>query len=216
MHELGDSAAKGERGGGDGAAVRAAGLGRRPPDPGRARALAEAVLEHVLNHGREGLSLRSVAEALSVSTFSLTAHFGSRHGMIDAVIDILIERQYARVQSAMTAAGDQGAGASLRAVWQTCVENIHEDRLLIDVCTDRNGGAAVRRRLVDPWVQGTIAQLVARGWPPVVAETEATLVTACFSGLELDLITTGDLPRVCRAAELMAATFDARWAAPPD
>lgn len=220
MHQQGEVEAEveveGSRGGGLPARRAAPGaVGRRAPDPARRRALAEAVLEHVLQHGREELSLRSVAAALSVSTFSLTAHFGTREGMINAVLDLLVQRQSARVQAGMLAAADGGPGAALRSVWAVCVEHIHEDRLLIDVCTDRHGGAALRRRLVDPWVMGTIRQLESRGWPRQAAEVEATLVTACFSGLELDLITTGDLARVDRAAGAMADCFEARWTGGP-
>jgi AcrR family transcriptional regulator len=65
----------------------------RPPNPGRRDELEEAVVGYVLEHGIADLSLRPVAEALRVSTYSLVYHFGSKEGVIAAVLAGIEQRE---------------------------------------------------------------------------------------------------------------------------
>jgi AcrR family transcriptional regulator len=57
----------------------------RRASPQRREQLEDAVIDYVLTHGIADLSLRPVAEALGVSTYSLVYHFGSKEGLIAAV-----------------------------------------------------------------------------------------------------------------------------------
>jgi AcrR family transcriptional regulator len=79
----------------------------RPPNPERRRNLEDAVVEYVLTHGISDLSLRPVAEGLGVSTFSLAYHFGSKEGLIAAVMSRIEERE--RSMTAAWMAEEPGA-----------------------------------------------------------------------------------------------------------
>jgi AcrR family transcriptional regulator len=58
----------------------------RRPDPDRREELEEALVDYVLAHGISNLSLRPLAEALGVSTYSLVYHFGSKDGVVEAIL----------------------------------------------------------------------------------------------------------------------------------
>jgi AcrR family transcriptional regulator len=65
----------------------------RRANPQRREQLEDAVVDYVLTHGIADLSLRPVAEALGVSTYSLVYHFGSKEGLIAAVIARIESRE---------------------------------------------------------------------------------------------------------------------------
>jgi AcrR family transcriptional regulator len=52
----------------------------------RRRALTLAALQWCLVHGIQGLSLRPLAESIGTSARMLVYHFGSREGLVDAVL----------------------------------------------------------------------------------------------------------------------------------
>ncbi|MGO8947161.1 MAG: TetR/AcrR family transcriptional regulator [Ktedonobacterales bacterium] len=93
----------------------------RRSDPNRREHLENAVVDYVLAHGIADLSLRPVAEALGVSTFSLVYHFGSKEGLIAAVMARTEERQ-----------------RDMTAAW------LHEDEASATL-------AAIMRRYWDEW-----------------------------------------------------------------
>lgn len=89
----------------------------RQPDPGRRAALEAAVVDYVLNHGIADLSLRPLAEALGVSTFSLVYHFGSKEGLIAAVLAWIEEKQRVMTASWMNEPGSSSPAGILRRYW---------------------------------------------------------------------------------------------------
>jgi AcrR family transcriptional regulator len=65
----------------------------RRTNPQRREQLEDAVIDYVLTHGIADLSLRPVAEALGVSTYSLVYHFDSKEGLIAAVMARIESRE---------------------------------------------------------------------------------------------------------------------------
>jgi AcrR family transcriptional regulator len=69
------------------------------PDLSRRDALLAACTDHVLAHGLIGLSLRPLAAAVGTSDRMLIYHFGSRDGLVAAVVDESTERSVAYLRS---------------------------------------------------------------------------------------------------------------------
>ncbi len=59
-------------------------MGRRP-DPKRNAELLEMVFDYLKRHGIAGVSMRPLAEALDISTYTLTYQFGSKEELLAAV-----------------------------------------------------------------------------------------------------------------------------------
>jgi AcrR family transcriptional regulator len=69
------------------------------PEETRREALLAACTDHVLTEGLIGLSLRPLAKAVGTSDRMLIYHFGSRDGLVAAVIDESTDRSVAYLRS---------------------------------------------------------------------------------------------------------------------
>jgi AcrR family transcriptional regulator len=69
------------------------------PEESRRDALLAACTDHVLAEGLIGLSLRPLAKAVGTSDRMLIYHFGSRDGLVVAVIDESTDRSVAHLTS---------------------------------------------------------------------------------------------------------------------
>jgi AcrR family transcriptional regulator len=67
------------------------------PEESRRDALLAACTDHVLSEGLIGLSLRPLAKAVGTSDRMLIYHFGSRDGLVAAVIDEATNRSVAHL-----------------------------------------------------------------------------------------------------------------------
>ena len=65
----------------------------RPPDPSIREALREQAVDYVLAEGIVNLSLRPLADALGTNARMLIYHFGSREGLMKAILEGLRERE---------------------------------------------------------------------------------------------------------------------------
>jgi AcrR family transcriptional regulator len=85
----------------------------RPPDLERRRDLLDAVIATVGEEGIGGRSLRDIAEAVGTSHRVLLHHFGSREGLLLAIVEEVERRQLGVLQTLP----DDPAG-SLGAMWK--------------------------------------------------------------------------------------------------
>lgn len=69
----------------------------RTPDPSIRIALRDRAVDYVLRHGVADLSLRPVAKALGTNARMLIYHFGSREGLLKAILEGLREREDTQV-----------------------------------------------------------------------------------------------------------------------
>jgi AcrR family transcriptional regulator len=160
--------------------------------------LLESAYRHIQEHGLVGMSLRPLAQAVGSSPRVLLYLFGSKDGLVRALLEraradeLALLREVRRDQGTLTTA----AAALWR--WMAAPEN---DRILA-LWTE-----AYARALVEP--DGAWAGFAARtvdDWLVVLADfaadpTERTLVLAVLRGAMLDLLATGDRARITPAVE---------------
>jgi AcrR family transcriptional regulator len=173
--------------------------------------IVEAAFEYVLANGLAGASLRPVAEAVGSSTGVLRFLFGSKEGLVAA----LLERARADELAALDripAGGNLPAVAS--AVWEWLAESRHAALLRLWL----ESYAASLQDQPGPW-SGFAAATVqdwlsvfARAQPGAVRNTAAgraqrTAVLAMLRGAMLDLLATGDRARTTRAVHDYLATL---------
>jgi AcrR family transcriptional regulator len=165
----------------------------------RQQELLEAAYAWVLEHGWAGMSLRPLAEAVGSSPRVLLYLFGSKDGLVRALL--------ARSRADQLAVLDTVGGAADLAtvggrVWAWLAEGEHRAllRLWLEAYTRSVGDPGD-----GPWA-GFAAQTVA-DWDALLADhqlhagteraaAERALLLAVLRGALLDLLATGDRPRV--------------------
>jgi AcrR family transcriptional regulator len=187
----------------------------RRPNPARAHELVEAIAAYVLANGIADLSLRDIAAALNISTYSLVYHFGSKQGMIAAVMARIEERQRELTGAWGVEPGGASIAALMRRYWQEwCLpaELAPYHRLFYETYAltlqqpERFPGFLERGAL--PWLPAirTVAQRAGLG------DTDANLVAwwACSSvlGALFILLGTGDKDAATRAVYAAAGAID--------
>jgi AcrR family transcriptional regulator len=179
----------------------------------RERLLA-AVLEYVASHGISDLSLREVAAAIGTSHRMLMYHFGSREGLMVAIVRAVEEARRAFLAE-LTA--DQGLSPAdaMRTMWRRLADPAlwPNERLFFEIYAlalqGRPGTAGLLDDIVDAWI-GPIAEwAVQHRRPSASARAEARLGVAVCRGLLLDLLATGDRAAVDAAFERYIAPYEA-------
>jgi AcrR family transcriptional regulator len=186
------------------------------PDP-RQRLLA-ATIEHLAQDGSHDLSLRSIAAAIGTSHRMLSYHFGSRSGLMTAIVATLEQQQREFLADIMQ---DQEAssGELMWRMWERLADERMwpYERLFFEMSgralQDADQGAQpLREQLVDPWLKSADELAERFDRPPVQARAEARLGMAVTRGLLLDLLATGDRAGVDQAMRRFIADVEARGA----
>jgi AcrR family transcriptional regulator len=180
----------------------------------RDRLLAAAV-DHVLAHGLSDLSLRELAAAIGTSHRMLLYHFGSKEGLIVAIIRTVEQQQ----RDAFMAIDPTATPAdAVREMWRRFTEpglGPHE-RLFFEIygqaLQGRPGAVDMLDGVIEDWVAPAAAYARARGADPESARVDARLSVAVIRGLLLDWLASGDRDAVDamleRYLELNASTPD--------
>ncbi len=183
-----------------------AGVPTTPPDPppsARRRELLEAAYRYVLQHGLSDMSLRPLAAAIGSSPRVLLLLFGSKDGMVRALLARARADEVAVLADIRRARGDGGFPAAADVVWSWLAAPDHRGLLVLWL-------ESYTRSLVEPdgpWA-GFAAQTV-RDWLAVLSEVggdgtdgdvvDQTLLLGVLRGALLDLLATGDLERTTAA-----------------
>jgi AcrR family transcriptional regulator len=170
-------------------------------------ALLAAAIAHLAEHGLGGATLRSIASAIGTSHRMLIYHFGSRDGLLLAIVRAVVEEQ--RTAMAELAA-DPGASAAdmSRRMWERVADpRLHpHERLFFELygraLQGDPGAAPMLTWVVPAWLDQLTAMLVDRGTPADEARATARLGLATIRGLLLDLLATGDRAGADDAVEL--------------
>src|ERR1700753_3256635 len=166
------------------------------PESPRERLLT-AASEHLAQDGSHDLSLRSIASAIGTSHRMLSYHFGSRNGLLTAIVSELERRQRVFMASILEDR-DATPGELMWRMWeQVADERLWPyERLFFEMSGRALQGdpdaQALRSELVDPWLESSDAFSERSGLPPAQARAEARLAIAVTRGLLLDLLATGD------------------------
>jgi AcrR family transcriptional regulator len=178
----------------------------------RREELIEKALEYFLKHGLAGLSLRPLAGQIGTSARLLVYHFGSKDGLIAAVMDEV----RARMQKSFAASAAHSAKGVRNGVmrsfwaWITHPANLPYMCLLfeVQVLAIQNPRAYAR------YLEGTSSswlELIERSLPPSKASRSiATLCAAVIDGLLLEYLSTGDRRRTTSALELFSTMMRGR------
>ena len=174
---------------------------------GRDDLLARAI-DHLSREGIGDVSLRGLAQELGTSHRMLIYHFGSRDGLLAAVV-AEVERRQRELMDAMIDTERPTLEQSLD-YWRAVVEATQRHgRLFFELAAhamqDRPHARPLRRGLIDPWLP-PLERLCRRlGHPEADCPAVARMVLATARGLLFDLLLTGDRAAVDAAAERLNA-----------
>jgi AcrR family transcriptional regulator len=163
-------------------------------DDARGQLLAASVA-YVREHGFTGLSLRQLGAAIGSSHRMLAYHFGSKEGLLVALVEAIEAEERGRLAAVEDEVGDQAA--ALRAVWAevAAAEHDGEERLFFELygqaLQGRAPAASLLPGLVHDWLIGDSP----------AERTERRLMLAVVRGLLLDLLGTGGRAEVGAAFE---------------
>jgi AcrR family transcriptional regulator len=170
----------------------------------RREELIEKSLDYMLEHGVAGLTLRPLAGAIGTSARLLVYHFGSKDGLITAVMDEVrarIQRSFAGVLGDPT---KKPVKSVMQAFWAWTIHraNVKYMRLLFEVQVLAIHNPA----MYGPYLEGTSSswlELIEASLPPSREKRAfATLCAAVIDGLLLEYLSTRDGRRTTRALEL--------------
>lgn len=164
------------------------------PATGRDALLARAIAWFA-EHGIGDTSLRGIAAAVGTSHRMLIHHFGSRDGLLDAVV-IQVEAGHRASLAALLAAEGDPLEIGWR-FWQlTCEAGQVYGPLLFELIAHAAQGRAhalpLRAGLIDDWIEPLAQLWVRAGVPADEAAARARLDLAVARGLLQDLLLTGD------------------------
>jgi AcrR family transcriptional regulator len=166
------------------------------PESPRERLLAAAI-EHLAHDGSDNLSLRSIGAAIGTSHRMLNYYFGSRAGLLSAIVSELERRQRVFMASVLLDGGTT-PGELLWQMWeQVADERLWPyERLFFEMSGRALQGEpdaqALRAELVDPWLASADELGAESRLPAAEARAQARLAVAVTRGLLLDLLATGD------------------------
>lgn len=176
----------------------------------RREELLDQVVDHVLEHGLIGLTLRPLAKAIGTSDRMLLYHFGSRDDLVTAVIARSEDRAIAAVDALDGADGVRAGVNVLWAAYQT--EPLHGclDLYVQAAATGLIGQEPYRsvvREANQRWARALQGYLVRCGAPPARVARIVTLVDSSLYGFQLDLAT--DRPEdLARGVDDLAAAAE--------
>ena len=174
-------------------------------DP-RSRLLAAAV-GYLQQHGLGDLSLRELAAAIGTSHRMLIYHFGSKEGLLVAVVHAVEAEQR---DFLVGLADDPAIGPieAMRAMWRRLADPglWPSERLFFEIYAQalqgRGPAADLLPELVHVWLPSLRELSIRLGVPEHEADAHARLMLAVARGLLLDLVGTGERRAVDRAMEL--------------
>jgi len=177
-----------------------------PAAPPRDRLLAAAV-NYVVANGFSNLSLRELAAAIGTSHRMLIYHFGSKEGLLVAVIRSVEAAQREFFAQLLLTQPELPPGDGIRLMWRhfTDPQFAPHERLFFEIYAQalqgRPGTPGLLDDVVDAWIEPVAAYAVERGVPAQAARADARLGVAVIRGLLLDLLATGNRSAVDAALE---------------
>jgi AcrR family transcriptional regulator len=170
--------------------------------------LLEGAYRYVLDHGLADMSLRPLAAAIGSSPRVLLFLFGSKDGLIEAVLARARADELALLERLRSDPRHQGLAAVVRATWRWLSDPNHRQLLELWVeayarsLTEPSGPwAGFARRTVDDWLAILAAAQAPGRRRSQAGIAERTLALAVLRGAFLDLLGTGDIKRTTAAVD---------------
>ena len=188
----------------------------RPKDLDRKPALLAAIIDHLLDKPLSGLSFRTLAEALSVSTYTLVYHFGTRAELLREVVQAVSERQSYVVRTIDEESGlvDQHL-ANLRHSWRLSLDerSLQLQRLEFEAAMLESRELRADRITLESfnrWNRSGVGALVKMGVSADDAELEVRIIVVTLYGLHYDLLVSRDVERTSAAFERVLEQYGRR------
>lgn len=174
--------------------------------------LLEAAYRYALEHGLADLSLRPLAAAIGSSPRVLLFLFGSKDGLIRALLQRARADELAFLARARAEQGAMDVAGTVRVLWSWLVAEEHRQLLALwleayarSLTEPAGPWAGFARQTVEDWLD-----LLARAQPAPARRSRAgagerTLALAVLRGAFLDLVATGDTVRATAAVEAYLA-----------
>lgn len=169
--------------------------------------LLASVIGYIQTSGITELSLRELAAAIGTSHRMLLYHFGSREGLMVAVVHAVEDQQRAFLADLLASNPLSSREEVLRAMWRRLVDPRlwPNERLFFELYVaalhHRPGTAGMLDDIVVAWIRPMVEFARLHGMDPELAETDTRLGVAVVRGLLLDLLATRDCDAVDRAFE---------------
>ena len=180
--------------------------------PAARERLLGRVVDHLAANGIADTSLRSLAAAVSSSHRMLLYHFGSREGLLSAVVDAVERRQRDLLAAVLAESNGDPAERAARYWYAVTEAALVYGPLFFELAghamQGREHAARLRHDLIEPWLAPLQALWEQAGVPD--AAGHARLGLAVARGLLFDLLLTGDRDAVDAAMALFG-----RAMAPP-
>lgn len=199
------------------------GSGRGRPPTGARERILEAARAIVVEEGYGALTTQRVAAESGQNKALIQYHFGSKDGLVAAVVETIAAEILAALEHA-TAGSHEPAGfvsKTLERMWAFLTDNPGLQRLYFDTVaqsiTDPNL-REVTNRTRDAYrgiLEARIAEVTAGRLAGARARAAATFFIAAFDGLALDFVERGDSPEL-RAARRLLVEQGAALLAPAD
>jgi AcrR family transcriptional regulator len=189
-----------------------------PQQQTQRQALLDGVLELAQEAGLSDQSLRQVAERLGTSHRMLIYHFGSKQGLLAAVVGE-VERRQRELLAEIRRDTDLSPADLARRLWKQLRDPRMwpQQRLFFDLYAQalqrREHTGEFLDQVLEPWLELLTSIHRAAGQPPGAARTQARLGVAVVRGLLLDLLATGDRRGVDRAMALFIDWYGEHLAA---
>ena len=172
-------------------------------DSARKLQLLDAAYDYVIEHGLTELSLRPLAQAIGSSPRVLLFLFGSKDGLVQALLARARANELAMLADVETGGGLAEVG---RRVWRWLAHPDHRRLLTLwaegysrSLANPAGPWADFGRRTVDDWLHILSAAQSARVRRTARGVAERTLLLAVLRGALLDLLATGDIERTSAA-----------------
>lgn len=172
----------------------------------RQEELLEAAYRYVLANGLTDLSLRPLAAEIGSSPRVLLFLFGSKDGLIRALLAKARADELALLDRIGPPTGEVGLATAVRATWAWLSDPQHRQLLALWAqsyarsLTDPTGPwADFAQRTVDDWLAILAATQTPARRKTQAGTTERTLALAVLRGALLDLLATGDRARTTAA-----------------
>ncbi len=177
----------------------------REPGSPRKRELLEAAYRYVLGNGLADMSLRPLAKEIGSSPRVLLFLFGSKEGLIRALLARAREDELRYLEELRDGQGAREAG---REVWSWLAAPSHRALLALwvegyarSLLGEPGPWAGFGRDTVNDWLKLLAERQPADRRDTPEAEAERTFLLAVLRGALLDLLATGDTGRVTAALE---------------
>ncbi|HWX67877.1 MAG TPA: TetR/AcrR family transcriptional regulator [Rhodanobacter sp.] len=166
--------------------------------------LTESLIAYLLENGLADLSLRPLAAGTGTSARLLIYHFGSKEGLLTEVLEAMqthVRKSFAQLLD--KSSSDKRAKPPLKQFWNWAIadENYPYLKLLYELqilaIQNPDTYAQYLERNTVNWLDLALEALSPSGRTPALA----TLCTAVFDGLFIELMSSGDRKRTTRAID---------------